>query len=91
MEIVSKRELNHHTAQVLDRVTPDNPVTISDRGRPRWTISAYSEPLTGLDALERAGLVQRPIGSPPPWPPMQAPTRTSEELDAILEELKGDY
>jgi len=91
MEVVSKWELNHHTAEVLDRVTPDNPVTISDRGRPRWTISAYSKPTSRLVELEREGLYRPPIGNPPPWPVLDLPEKTSEELDEILDELKGEY
>ncbi|MGL4744539.1 MAG: type II toxin-antitoxin system Phd/YefM family antitoxin, partial [Dermatophilaceae bacterium] len=40
MQTVTKRELNQHTAAVLDQVTETNDVVVTERGTPRWRVSA---------------------------------------------------
>jgi len=97
MEYVTKRELNQNTAQVLDRVTPLEDVIITERGEPRWRISNYEPPQYGearLKDLERRGLLQ-PLRATGPieWPEPREDERqyTSEEIMALLEEMKGDH
>lgn len=91
-DVVTKRDLNQKTAQVLARVTPDHPVTVSERGEPRWKIVAYQEELTGLERLAALGLATPPAETPVRWPEHTGgPTYTSEEFDALLEEMKGEY
>jgi prevent-host-death family protein len=39
--VVSKRDLNQHTASVLDRVTDGDDVVVTEGGKPRWRISSF--------------------------------------------------
>ena len=88
----TKRDLNQHTATVLSQVTEDTDVVITERGEPRWRLSAYRQTDTGLARLERQGLLLPPAGDPVPWPSRPAgPEYTEDEIDALLDELKGDH
>lgn len=96
-DTVSKRELNQQTAEVLSRVTSDNPVVVTERGEPRWKVIEFDSGelhLTGLKRLEVLGLVTPAIK--PKFKRTRQPsgnwlTRSPEERDAILADMKGDY
>ena len=90
-EVVTKRELNQHTAQVLSRVSPDHFVIVSERGRPRWQIGAYTPARSGLALLESLGQYSPPSPRPAPWPDDPGGRKyNSAELDAMLEEMRGE-
>ncbi|MGO1948513.1 MAG: type II toxin-antitoxin system Phd/YefM family antitoxin [Mycobacteriaceae bacterium] len=92
MSTVSKRELNQHTAATLNQVTDDDDVIITEHGKPRWRVTRYRAQETTLERLERQGLYTPPSGNPPPWPEdTGGPTYTSEEIDALIEDMKGDH
>ena len=90
---VTKRQLNQETATVLASVAVDQPVVVTERGRPEWRISRYGEaPLTGLARLEALGQIT-PINPHPAEFPTESKGRkyTSEEIDALLAEMDGDH
>lgn len=97
MPTITKRELNQRTAAVLDQVTDTDDVVVTERGKPRWRISAIREPepesvLERLDRLEREGRLIPAKANPAPWPSHPGgPTYTSAEFDALLDEMKGDH
>ncbi len=91
---VSKRDLNQHTAQVLERLaeTDDLVIVVTERGKPRWSLSTYRETETGLTRLEREGHYTPPSDSPAPWPEHPGgPRYTGADVDALLDEMKGDH
>ncbi|WP_417235124.1 type II toxin-antitoxin system prevent-host-death family antitoxin [Arthrobacter sp.] len=55
MQTVSQRELNQQTAAVLDQVTDTDDVIVTERGKPRWRVTAVRESGTTLARLEREG------------------------------------
>lgn len=90
---VTKRELNQNTAAVLDLVAEGTDVVITERGKPRWRI-VFDEnpPMTHLERLEMLGLITPPNPNPTPWPDKsEMPHRTKEEMEALIEEMKGDH
>lgn len=46
MRKVSKRELNHQTAAVLESVTSNEPVVITERGQEKWLITRVTSPMS---------------------------------------------
>ncbi|GEA82708.1 type II toxin-antitoxin system Phd/YefM family antitoxin [Cellulomonas uda] len=90
MSTVTKRELNQHTAQVLEQVTPTHEVVVTERGEPRWRVTAYTEPAAGLSRLIREGRYTPPSASPAPWHD-GGPEYTDAQVDALLDELKGEH
>ncbi len=92
MEMITKRELNQRTAQVLDRVTDTDDVVVTERGMPRWRVSAFREPDTALARLEREGRYAAPAAEPAPWPRHPGgPAYSTAEADALLDEIRGDH
>lgn len=60
---------------------PDDP-SGDEQARPRHTLAS----------LEREGRYSPPVASPPPWPEHPGgPQYTAEQVDALLDELKGDH
>lgn len=94
MDRVTKKELNQHTAQVLERVTPHHELVVTERGKPRWHVTAYEPTPNVLDRLAREGHYTPPTASfSDPWPDedLIERTYTSAEVDALLDEMKGDH
>lgn len=92
MTTISKRELNQRTAAVLDQVTDTQDVVVTERGKPRWTVSAVRDRDTVLGRLEREGRYTPPSSEPAPWPSTPGgPVYTQSEADALLDEMRGAY
>lgn len=92
MQTITKRELNQRTAAVLDQVTDQDDVVVTERGKPRWRVSTVRDQDTTLARLEREGRYTPPASEPAPWPRHPGgPTRTGAEADALLDEMRGDH
>lgn len=89
--VVSKRELNQQTAEVLDRVGAQQPVVVTERGVPRWLISEYRQELSWFEDMDRQGLVIHPSDDPAPFDDIDlGPERSDEEVLALLDEVRGE-
>lgn len=89
---ITKRELNQHTAAALDQVTDTDDLVVTERGTPRWRISAARDRDTTLARLERDGRYVPPRADPAPWPRHPGgPSYTDAEAEALLAELRGDH
>ncbi|MGL5819084.1 MAG: hypothetical protein ACRCYR_16080 [Phycicoccus sp.] len=92
MQAITKRELNQRTAAVLDQVTDLNDVVVTERGTPRWRVSTVRDLDTALDRLEREGRYTPPAAEPAPWPRRPGgPAYTDADVDALLDEMRGDH
>jgi len=92
MHTVSKRELNQQTAAVLDKVTDVDDVVVTERGKPRWRVSVVRESDTALARLEHEGRYTPPTPDPAPWPTVPGgPAYTADEVDALIDEMRGDH
>lgn len=92
MRTITKRELNQQTAAVLAEVTDTEDVVVTERGTPRWRISAVRDSDSSLARLEREGRYTPPASDPAPWPATPGgPTYSSEEADALIDEMRGDH
>lgn len=92
MQTVTKRELNQNTAAVLDRVTETEDLVVTERGKPRWRVSAVLERESALQRLERDGRYTPPAAKPAPWPSRPGgPPYTGTQVDALLDEMRGDH
>ncbi len=92
MQTVSKRELNQQTAAVLDKVTEVDDVVVTERGKPRWRVSVVRESDTALARLEREGRYTPPTSDPAPWPRLPGgPAYTAGEVDALIDDMRGDH
>lgn len=92
VQTFSKRDLNQRTAAVLDEVTDTEDVIVTERGKPRWLISPVRDSDTTLERLEREGRYTPPAAEPATWPTVPGgPTYTSAEVDALLDDLRGDH
>jgi len=92
MPSISKRELNQHTAAALALVTASEDLIVTERGTPRWRVSLAGERESTLTRLEREGRYTPPSSSPAPWTDHPGGRRyTSEEVDALLDDMRGDY
>ena len=92
MRTITKRELNQRTAAVLDQVTDNDDVVVTERGKPRWRVSTVRDRDTALARLEREGRYTPPASQPAPWPGRPGgPTYTEAEADALLDEMRGDH
>lgn len=92
MRMVTKRELNQHTADVLGRVTDAEDIVVTERGEPRWRVSTIKAAERVLDRLEREGRYTPPSTDPAPWPDGPGgPSYTTSEVDALLDELRGEH
>src|SRR5690625_779191 len=91
MQTITKRELNQHTAAVLDRVTESEGIVVTERGKPRWRVSAVHDRDSMLTRLEREGRYTPPTSAPAPWPNTPGgPSYTDAQVDAVLNEMRGD-
>lgn len=91
MKSVSKRELNQNTAAVLEQVVGSQEVVVTERGTPRWQISAVRDDDTLLSRLEREGRYTPAVIDPAPWSTDPDQAYTSEELDELLDQMRGDH
>lgn len=92
MRTITKRELNQRTAAMLDRVTETEDVVVTERGKPRWLVSAVREQETGLARLEREGRYTPPSPTPTPWPDQPGgPAYTDAQVNALLDEMHGNH
>ena len=94
MKKISKRELNQQTARVLAAVREDEPVYITERGKPRWRIEATDGTADPLERLRAQGRVIPRKAHPMPWPDdweQRAGGRTPDDVDAILAATRGDH
>ncbi|MCI1746637.1 MAG: type II toxin-antitoxin system prevent-host-death family antitoxin [Acidipropionibacterium sp.] len=92
MSIVTKRDLNQRTADVLAKVAELGEVIVTERGEPRWRVSSYRGEDDALGRAERQGRYTAPVPRPVPWPEVVGgPRYEPEEFDALLEEMKGDH
>ncbi len=92
MRAVTKRDLNQRTAEVLAQVTESGEVVVTERGTPRWRVSVFRDESSALERLEREGRYTPPPAEPTPWAEeVGGPTYSEAEVDALLEEMKGDY
>ncbi|HRP07363.1 MAG TPA: hypothetical protein PLL69_02650 [Gemmatimonadales bacterium] len=89
--LITKRELNQQTAQVLAGVRAGSPVLITERGMPRWRIEAI-EPTLGdpVARLRAEGRIIPAAENPPAWPEDTDSRYTIAKIDALLTELRGD-
>lgn len=92
METVTKRDLNQRTSAVLDQVIDTGEIIVTERGEPRWRISAYYSQDAPLARAERQGRYTPPVSTPAPWPNRPGgPAYESAEVEALLDEMKGDH
>lgn len=92
MRTITKRELNQQTAAVLATVTENDDVVVTERGTPRWRLSVMRSTDTTLERLARGGRYTPPAAEPAPWPAAPGgPTYTTDEADALLDEMRGDH
>lgn len=89
---VTKRELNQNTASVLRQVTEVDDIVVTEHGQPKWRISAYRRRDDVLTRLERDGHYTPPAENPTPWPSQPGGPQYSEaEVDALIDEMRGDH
>lgn len=92
MSTVTKRDLNQRTADVLAQVAEAGEVIVTERGEPRWRVSSYRGQDNALARAERQGRYVPPASKRAPWPEIvDGPRYASEDLDALLDEMKGEY
>lgn len=92
MSTVTKRDLNQHTSAVLDQVTETGEVIVTERGEPRWRVSSYRGQDGPLARAERQGRYTPPVSTPAPWPRQPGgPSYEAADVEALLDEMKGDH
>lgn len=92
MSSVTKRDLNQRTSAVLAQAAERGEVIVTERGEPRWRVSAYRGQDGALARAERQGRYTAPESASVPWPEtVSGPTYSSEDVDALLDEMKGDH
>ncbi|KYH46016.1 hypothetical protein [Branchiibius sp. NY16-3462-2] len=91
MKSVSKRELNENTAAVLEQVVGSRVVVVTDPGKPQWQIRAFRDGDARLSGLEREGRYTPAASDPAPWSTDPDPVYTSDQLDELLSQMRGDH
>lgn len=91
MAMVTKRDLNQRTAEVLAQAAADGEVIVTERGEPRWRVSSYRGQDDPLARAERQGRYTPPASNREPWPTeVGGPRYRSEDVDALLDLMKGE-
>jgi antitoxin (DNA-binding transcriptional repressor) of toxin-antitoxin stability system len=92
MRTVTKRDLSRRTADVLAIARHDGAVTVTERGRAKWTIVAGPVAADPLAAWVAQGLAE-PAEAPINWDDQawQGQAYTSADIDQIVDDLKGDH
>lgn len=77
---------------MLNQVTEADDLVVTERGRPRWRVSAVRAQDSTLARLEREGRYTPPATKPAPWPSGPGgPSYTDGQVGALLDEMRGDY
>lgn len=90
MSAITKRELNQRTAQVLEAVDRGGPVTITERGVPRWRIEAIDPSADPVAMLRAQGRTKPAKAEPAPWL-RQDLDGDPARIDALLRESRGEH
>lgn len=93
MKEISEGALNQRTAEVLAAVRAGEPVLVTERGIPRWRIEAVEVETDPVARLRAAGRITPASENPMPWPAdceTEMHGRTPADVDALLEEMRGD-
>ncbi|MBG6084437.1 type II toxin-antitoxin system Phd/YefM family antitoxin [Zhihengliuella flava] len=92
MKSISKRDLNQKTAKVLDRISAENePVLITERGRPRWRIEPVDGQTDLWERLRTEGRLTRPKTGEVLWPTENPGDYTQAEVGILLDWAKGEH
>ena len=89
MKTISKRELNQQTAQVLDAVSLEQSVIVTERGVPRWRIEAVENSADPVARLRSGGRITPAKTKPTPWP-VAKPRYSPSQVDALFAESRGE-
>jgi len=90
MKMMTKREAMHKSAELWAAAAKE-PVFILERGKPRFRVEAIEE-YDPLAELERQGILTRAPKNPRPFKPAtDRPSYTSEQITALLDEMRGDH
>ncbi|MDN5558115.1 MAG: hypothetical protein L0G23_01600 [Ruaniaceae bacterium] len=89
---ITKRELNQRTAAVLSQVTETDDLVVTERGIPRWRVSAVLDRDSTLERLEREGRYAPPAFAPTPWPHHPGGrSYTDAQVETLLREMRGEH
>lgn len=92
MRTVTVEEFARRTSGVLDEVTETNGVIVTERGTPRWQISAFRDQPSSLVRLAHTGRYTPPSSTPVPWPANPGgPKHSGPDVDALVGEIRGDH
>ena len=89
MKTISKRELNQHTAGVLDAVKDGRTVIVTERGVARWRIESMEASVDTVARLRAEGRITPAKAKPAPWPATKA-RYTPAQVNALFAESRGD-
>lgn len=90
MKMISKRELNQQTAQVLARVRASEPLYITERGVARWRIEAVDATRDPVVRMRLDGRIVPDKSVPRPWHAGRA-RYTPAEVDSIFADSRGEH
>lgn len=77
---------------MLAQATEVGEVIVTERGEPRWRVSSYRGQDDALARAERQGRYTPPSNQQEPWPDaVNGPLYTSDEVDAMLDDMKGAH
>ena len=90
MKAITKRELNQQTARVLADVAAGDAIVVTERGGPKWRIEAIEGHPDPIERLRTEGRIVPAKQNPRAWETNESPRYTLAEVDALLDELRGD-
>lgn len=65
---------------------------MTEQEKPRRHVSVFRDHASVLDRLEREGRYAPPSSTPAPWPDhADDPAYTDSQVDALLDEIRGDH
>lgn len=86
MRTVTRRELSHDSARILDEVlATGEPVEVTTKGRPSLLI--YPKPASLYEQWESQGLIKRGEGRLAGLPRASSP----DSVQTILDDVRGDH
>lgn len=92
MSTVTKRDLNQRTSAVLAQAAEIGEVIVTERGEPRWKVSSFRGEDDALARTERQGRYTAPATRRVSWPEsVGGPRYESEDVDELLDEMKGNH
>ncbi len=89
MKTINKRELNQHTAGVLDEVAVGRPVIVTERGVARWRIESMEASTDTVARLRAEGRITPAKAEPAPWPVAEA-RYTPARVHALFAKSRGE-